>query len=132
MILDIEREIWSALIDVAKGTAETLPRLQVALGRIENLVRDESIAEMSGWFGGAFTILEIDKLSDSQTEREELARRAALEAAHTPDTGPRDGEDDIPTLPGAPSSPMVLTSSPPQTPVDDQRNLHFTMECITC
>jgi hypothetical protein len=128
VILNIEREIWSALIDVAKGTAETLPRLQVALGHIENIIHDENIVEMSGWFGGVFIIFGIDKLSDRQIEREELARHVAVEAAHTPDAGPRNGEDDIPTPLGAHPSPTVPTPSPPQTPVGDQCKSRFTME----
>jgi hypothetical protein len=45
------------LIDVADGTAETLPRLQEALSRIENIIVNENIAVMSGWFGGAFIIV---------------------------------------------------------------------------
>jgi hypothetical protein len=57
VVLGVEFEIWSALIDVAKGVAETLPRLQEALGRIENMIINENITEMSGWFGGAFIIV---------------------------------------------------------------------------
>ena len=57
VMLSVEFEIWSALIDVANGTAETLPRLQEALARIENIIVNENITEMSGWFGGAFIIV---------------------------------------------------------------------------
>jgi hypothetical protein len=68
VILEIEREIWSALIDVAKGTAETLPRLQGALGRIEHIIHTESITEISGWFGGMCIILEsVSHLISRQT-----------------------------------------------------------------
>ena len=57
VMLSVEFEIWSALIDVANGTVETLPRLQEALARIENIIINENITEMSGWFGGAFIIV---------------------------------------------------------------------------
>ena len=49
MILEIERELWSALIDVAKGAA-TIPRVQAALVCIEAIVQTAEIAEVSGWF----------------------------------------------------------------------------------
>jgi len=56
-MLDVEREIWSALIDVAKGTAETFPRLQEALSRIEDIIMDKNITAISGWFRGAFVTM---------------------------------------------------------------------------
>lgn len=54
MILEIEHELWSALIDVAKGKEETLPRLHGALSRIEERIQQESFTDISEWFGGAF------------------------------------------------------------------------------
>jgi hypothetical protein len=56
-MLRIEFEIWSALIDVADGRAETLARLQEALSRIENIIINENLKVISGWFGGAFFIV---------------------------------------------------------------------------
>jgi hypothetical protein len=56
-MLKIEFEIWSALIDVADGRAETLARLQEALSRIENIIINENLKVISGWFGGAFFIV---------------------------------------------------------------------------
>lgn len=56
-MLSVEFEIWAALLDVANGTAETLPRLQQALVCIEQILRDANLEEMSGWFAGAFIIV---------------------------------------------------------------------------
>jgi hypothetical protein len=68
MILEIERELWSALIDVAKGTEETLPRLHGALSRIEEIIQQESFTEISEWFGGAFVrLVSISRLTSRQT-----------------------------------------------------------------
>lgn len=51
-VLNIERELWSALIDVAKGTAETGPRTRQAFRCIDEIIRGEDLATLSGWFGG--------------------------------------------------------------------------------
>ena len=64
----------------------------------------------------------ISKPSDQQTDREELARREAVEAAPARDAGDRNSEGD--THPdGMPIQQDVLmqASSTTQTPADDQR-----------
>jgi hypothetical protein len=50
-ILEVERELWSALIDMSKGKA-TLPQILEALNNIEAIVGREGTAEVSGWFSG--------------------------------------------------------------------------------
>jgi hypothetical protein len=67
----------------------------------------------------------MSKPSDQQPEREELARHAAVEAAHTPDTSPGNNEEDMhnedtPTTQDVVGPrPRVTTPSPPQPPAGE-------------
>jgi hypothetical protein len=58
MILEIEYELWSALIDVAKGMADTVPRTMAALDNVQKILQGQDIEDVSGWFGGKFIAVE--------------------------------------------------------------------------
>jgi hypothetical protein len=124
-MLRVEREIWSALIDVADGNGETLPRLQEALSRIEGIIVNENLTVLSGWFGGGFSIMVTSKPSDQEPEREELARQAVFEAAHTADVNHGSNEEDIPPedIPATddvvPMPRVTTPSSPPRPPAGE-------------
>lgn len=82
-ILEVERELWSALIDISKGEA-TLPRIQAALKNVEAIVGREGAAEVSGWFSGTLIhYFKISESSDSQEDRETVVRSAAIEGDDT-------------------------------------------------
>jgi hypothetical protein len=95
-ILEIERELWSALIDVAKGQ-HTLPRILEAQTNIKKILDSEDMADISGWFTGVFAIYLIPQWPDLHTGREDEVRREVLEAAQARDRNVErnENEDDM-------------------------------------